>query len=42
MDGPTRAAFESRDPQIEAVLDPILFQHRDMIFAERLELPLSL
>jgi glutathione S-transferase len=42
MDGPTRAAFESRDPQIEAALDPILFQHRDMIFAERLELPLSL
>jgi glutathione S-transferase len=42
IDGPTRAAFESRDPQIEAALDPILFQHRDMIFAERLELPLSL
>ena len=42
MDGPTRAAFELRDPQIEAALDPILFQHRDMIFAERLELPLSL
>ena len=42
MDGPTRAAFESRDPQIEATLDPILFQHRDMIFTERLELPLSL
>jgi glutathione S-transferase len=42
MDGPTRAAFESRDPPIEAALDPILLQHRDMIFAERLELPLSL
>jgi len=42
MDGLTRAAFESRDPQIEATLDPILFQHRDMIFAERLELPLLL
>jgi hypothetical protein len=42
MDWPTRAAFELRDPQIEAALDPILFQHRDMIFAERLELPLSL
>ena len=42
MDGPTRTAFESRDPQLEAALDPILFQHRDMIFAERLELPLSL
>ncbi len=42
MDGPTRAAFESRDPQIDAALDPILLQHRDMMFAERLELPLSL
>jgi hypothetical protein len=42
LDGPMRTAFESRDPQIEAALDPILFQHRDMIFAERLELPLSL
>jgi glutathione S-transferase len=42
MDGPTRAAFELRDPQIEAALDPILFQHRDLIFAERLELPLLL
>jgi len=42
MDGPTRTAFETRDPQIEAALDPILLQHRDMIFAERLELPLSL
>jgi hypothetical protein len=42
MDGPTRAAFGSRDPEIEAALDPILFQHRDMIFAESLQLPLSL
>jgi glutathione S-transferase len=30
MDGPTRAAFESRDPQLEAALDPILIQHRDL------------
>jgi glutathione S-transferase len=42
MDATTRAAFESRDPQIEAALDPILVEHRDTIFAERLELPLSL
>jgi hypothetical protein len=42
IDGRTRAAFESRDPQIEAALDPILLQHRDMMFAESLELPLSL
>jgi glutathione S-transferase len=37
-----RAAFETRDAQTEAALDPILFEHRDMIYAERLELPLSL
>ena len=42
MDWPMRAAFQSRDPQIEAALDPILLQHRAMIFAEWLELPLSL
>jgi glutathione S-transferase len=42
MDAPTRAAFESRDDGIEAALDPILFEHRDRIYAERLELPLSL
>jgi glutathione S-transferase len=42
MDGPTRAAFETRDAQIDAALDPILFEHRDRIYAESLELPLSL
>ena len=42
MDEATRAAFASRDPQIEAVLDPALIAHRDMIYAENLELPLSL
>jgi glutathione S-transferase len=42
MDIPTRAAFELRDREIDAALDPILLQHRDMMFAERLELPLSL
>ena len=26
----------------EAALDPILFEHRDMMYAEHLELPLSL
>ena len=36
IDGPTRAALESRDPQIEAAFDPILFQHRDMIFAREI------
>jgi hypothetical protein len=42
MDASTRAAFETRDAQIEAALDPILFAHRDMMYAEHLELPLSL
>jgi len=38
----TRAVFETRDAQTEAALDPILFEHRDMMYAEHLELPLSL
>jgi hypothetical protein len=42
MDGSTRAAFESRDAQTEAALDPTLFEHRDMMYADYLELPLSL
>jgi len=42
MDAATRAAFSSRDAKIEAALDPILFEHRDRIYAQYLELPLSL
>lgn len=42
MESSTRAAFESRDAQTEAALDPILFEHRDMMYAKHLELPLSL
>ena len=42
MDETTRAAFQLRDAQLEAALDPILFKHRDMMYAEHLELPLSL
>ncbi|MGP0060961.1 MAG: hypothetical protein ACLPID_16925 [Beijerinckiaceae bacterium] len=42
MDHSTRTAFETRDAQTEAVLDPILFEHRDMMYAEYLELPLLL
>jgi glutathione S-transferase len=38
----TRAAFETRDAQTEAALDPILLSHRDMMYAQYLELPLSL
>jgi len=42
MDADTRAAFETRDTQVEAALDPILLEHRDMMYADYLELPLSL
>ena len=38
----TRAAFETRDAQTEGALDPILLEHRDMMYAQYLELPLSL
>jgi glutathione S-transferase len=42
MDAASRAAFETRDTQIEAAPDPVLFEHRDMMYAKHLELPLSL
>jgi glutathione S-transferase len=42
MSEPTRAAFGTRDAQTEAALDPLLLEHRDMMYAEHLELPLSL
>ncbi len=42
MDASTRAAFSARDAQIETALDPILFEHRDMMYRDHLELPLSL
>ena len=42
MDAGTRAAFELQDAQTEAALDPILFEHRDMMYAKHLESPLSL
>jgi hypothetical protein len=37
-----RAAFEDLDPRTAAALDPILLDHRDRIYAEHLELPLTL
>jgi glutathione S-transferase len=37
-----RAAFETQDAQTRAALDPILLEHRDMMYAQHLELPLSL
>lgn len=42
MDASTRAAFELRDAQTDAALDPVLLEHRDRVYAEHLELPLSL
>jgi glutathione S-transferase len=42
MAASTRAAFETRDAQTEAAMDPILLKHRDMMYAEYLELPLFL
>jgi glutathione S-transferase len=42
MEASMRVAFETLDAPTEAVLDPILFAHRDMMYAEHLELPLSL
>lgn len=42
MDATTRAAFETRDASTDAALDPILLEHRDMMYAEHLESPLSL
>ena len=42
MEAGTRTAFEMRDAQTEEALDPVLFEHRDMMYAKCLELPLSL
>lgn len=42
MDDRTRATFETLDATTKAALDPILLQHRDRIYADHLELPLSL
>jgi hypothetical protein len=37
-----RAAFEWLDAPTRAALDPILLEHRDMMYARHLALPLSL
>lgn len=42
MNADTRAAFSGLDAETAAALDPILLEHRDMMYAEHLELPLSL
>jgi glutathione S-transferase len=38
----SRDAFETLDKETEAALHPILVEHRDRIYADHLELPLSL
>lgn len=42
MNPATRSAFDTLDDATRAALDPVLFAHRDRIYAEFLELPLSL
>jgi glutathione S-transferase len=42
MDERTRAVFETPDALTDAALEPVLLEHRDMLYAEHLELPLSL
>jgi hypothetical protein len=37
-----RAAFEYLDEETRAALDPALLEHRDMMYARHLKLPLSL
>jgi hypothetical protein len=38
----SRAAFSWLDDETLAALDPLLIEHRDMMYAKHLELPLSL
>lgn len=42
MDATTRTVFEFREPATDAALDPVLLAHRDMLYREHLQLPLSL
>jgi hypothetical protein len=42
MDPSTRVAFETLNDQTRTALDPILFEHRDMMYDRHLEQPLSL
>lgn len=42
MNESTRQAFELVDAETEKALDPILFEHRDWMYAQHLELPLTL
>ena len=42
MEAGSRAALETLDGATAAALDPMLLEHRDMMYRERLVLPLSL
>ncbi len=42
MDPSARSAFETLDQPTRAALDPVLFAHRDMMYARHLALPLAL
>ncbi|MCR9271275.1 MAG: hypothetical protein NXH72_14880 [Hyphomonadaceae bacterium] len=42
MNPNTRAAFNTLDAATQAALDPIILQHRDHMYEQHLELPLSL
>ncbi|MCP3709838.1 hypothetical protein M3I54_23130 [Paraburkholderia sp. CNPSo 3274] len=42
MDAGVRTAFETRDPETDAALDHILLEHRDLMYARHLALPISL
>jgi glutathione S-transferase len=42
MESSTRAAFERCDAMTLAALDPVLLEHRDRVYRDHLELPLSL
>ncbi len=42
MNADTRIAFEWREPATDAALDAVLLQHRDRMYQDHLELPLSL
>lgn len=42
MEPSTRAAFNARDGYTDAALDPILFEHRDLMYSQYLEAALPL
>jgi glutathione S-transferase len=41
MPAPVRASYEVHHPAVDPALDPILFEHRDMVYQRHLELPVD-